>query len=71
MKVKQIMMTRKNFIASLAYTTSTFLVSKSKATSINKSLLSRIKMATIGTPNVDEIERCYTKWLGYSVVPLW
>lgn len=61
-------MTRKNFITSLAYTFFTFLTSKSNASSTDKPLLSRIKIATIGAQNIDEVEHCYTKWLGYSVV---
>ncbi|MDG2320079.1 MAG: VOC family protein [Rhodospirillaceae bacterium] len=31
-------------------------------------LLSRIKMATIGVPDLNAVERWYTKWLGYSVL---
>ncbi|MBL8628921.1 MAG: hypothetical protein JNM81_04790 [Rhodospirillaceae bacterium] len=31
-------------------------------------LITRIKMATIGAPNVAEIEKLYTEWLGYKVV---
>lgn len=31
-------------------------------------LLSRIKMATIGAPGLNAVERWYTKWLGYSVL---
>lgn len=31
-------------------------------------LLSRIKMATIGAPSIDAVERWYTTWLGYVVV---
>ena len=30
-------------------------------------LLSRIKMATIGAPSLDAIERWYTTWLAYTV----
>jgi len=31
-------------------------------------VISRIKYATIGAPDVDAVERAYTQWLGYSVV---
>ena len=31
-------------------------------------LLSRIKMATIGAPDLKAVEHWYTKWLGYSVL---
>jgi hypothetical protein len=31
-------------------------------------LITRIKMATIGAPNVGEIEKLYTEWLGYKVI---
>jgi catechol 2,3-dioxygenase-like lactoylglutathione lyase family enzyme len=31
-------------------------------------LLSRIKMATIGAPSIDAVERWYTTWLGYVVI---
>ena len=33
-----------------------------------KPLLSRIKMATLGTSSLDTIEQWYTTWLGYSVL---
>lgn len=33
----------------------------------SKPLLSRIKMATIGAPSLDAVERLYTTWLHYSV----
>lgn len=31
-------------------------------------LITRIKMATVGAPNVAEIEKLYTEWLGYKVL---
>ncbi len=33
----------------------------------SRPLLSRIKIATIGAPSLDAIERWYTTWLGYTV----
>ena len=34
---------------------------------MSKPLLSRIKMATVGAPSVDDFVRLYTTWLGYTV----
>lgn len=59
---------RKSFLTLSGAAVATTALPRSLFAQETKTLLSRIKMATIGAPSVDAVERWYTTWLGYVVV---
>ena len=58
-------LTRKQFLTVLG---ATALTGPRALTQETAPVISRIKYSTIGAPNVDDVERYYTTWLGYDVV---
>lgn len=60
-------LSRKNFLTLTGAAAAAGALPKSPFAQETKPLLSRIKMATIGAPSLDAIERWYTTWLAYTV----
>ncbi|NKB43513.1 MAG: hypothetical protein GKS03_04460 [Alphaproteobacteria bacterium] len=60
-------LSRKAFLTLSGATVATSALPRSPFAQEIKPLLSRIKMATIGAPSLDAVERWYTTWLAYTV----
>lgn len=58
---------RKHFLALSGAAATSAALPRLPIAQESRPLLSRIKMATIGAPNLDAIERWYTTWLAYTV----
>ena len=56
---------RKAFLTLSGAAAATIALPRSPFAQETKPLLSRIKMATIGAPSLDAVERWDTKWLRY------
>ncbi len=60
-------LTRKHFLSLTGAVAVTAAALKPGFSQETKPVLSRIKMATIGAPDLDTLEQWYTEWLGYVV----
>lgn len=58
---------RKQFLALSGAAAVTTALPRNPLAQESRALLSRIKIATIGAPDIEAIERWYTTWLGYTV----
>jgi len=61
------MLSRKKFLGLAGAVGSLKIIDRKAYSMENKPSLSRIKMATIGAPDIQDIEKWYTKWLNYRV----
>lgn len=60
-------LSRKTFLTLSSAAAATTALPRTPFAQETKPLLSRIKMATIGAPSLDAVERWYTTWLAYTV----
>lgn len=60
-------LSRKAFLTLTGAAAATTALPRTLLAQETKPLLSRIKMATIGAPSLDAVERWYTTWLAYTV----
>ncbi|MDG2242250.1 MAG: hypothetical protein P8L66_02025 [Rhodospirillaceae bacterium] len=65
---RRIDLSRKAFLSLTGAAAVTTVLPHSLLAQESKPLLSRIKMATVGAPDLDAIERWYTTWLHYTVM---